>query len=353
MNAAVGPLPKPVWQTYRDYADELHLHGESDYTLTLSRIEKLRQTLAKFIGAENSQSIGFVPNTSYAMNVIAHHFKKNRERPGEVVLPEEEFPSSVIPWFHHGYNVKRVPVDKILENVGPNTAAVVHSVVQFFSGYRADLESIAQELRQRKIPLVLNATQALGAYRFSIEKLRPSAVCASFHKWMCAGFGTGFVYFDPSETPLHLLAAGWAGVEDPMALSTGDPKLKVDVTSVETGVGPYASWFALGSALELVNQIGIGDIENRLLEFSKVLVSGLSEIVGRERILTTPRHESAIVTIQCQDPGVWERALAAQNIFVNARRNGLRISPHYYNTLEELERVIAAVKTLAKQSANA
>src|SRR5262245_42358850 len=192
--AAAGPLAESTAKAGALYYEQMMNDGDVHWDAWLARCEEVRGQVAKFINAE-PEEIGFTTNTSSGMNLIVDALEKH----GEVISCDLEFPVTTIPWMH-----RRVPVHLVKAIAGvvrpedvraamnTRTGIISMSYVQFSNGFRSDLEACASIKGNHA--LVVNASQAAGVFEIDVKRMKVDALCATGHKWMLSGYGSGFVY---------------------------------------------------------------------------------------------------------------------------------------------------------------
>src|SRR5678809_943099 len=192
--AAAGPLAVSTSQAGAAYYEQMMNDGDVHWDAWLARCEQVRARVAAFINAE-PEEIGFTTNTSSGMNLIVDALEKH----GEVISCDLEFPVTTIPWMQ-----RRIPVHlvKSVEGVvrpedlraamNTRTGILSLSYVQFSNGFRADLEELGSIKGENA--LVVNASQAAGAFDIDVKRMKIDALCTTGHKWMLSGYGSGFVY---------------------------------------------------------------------------------------------------------------------------------------------------------------
>jgi cysteine desulfurase/selenocysteine lyase len=171
-------------------------YGDNLWDEWLERKEKVRDQLANFIGA-NRGEVGFTTNTSSGMNIVAEMVQGK----GAVLLMQDEFPSSSIPFLHRNIPVSFVPsehgkysVEHIETYVTPQTKVLVTSYVQYCTGFRQDLELLGKWCRERDILFIVNATQAMGVFPIDVQAMNIDFLVFTGLKWTLAGYGIGGIY---------------------------------------------------------------------------------------------------------------------------------------------------------------
>lgn len=358
MTAAVGPLREEVHAACVALLDRLRDEGGKNWPLDLAATESCRAGLAGLISADVAD-VGLLTNTSQGMNYLAMMLAA-RSGPGAVVLPADEFPSSSIAWHHHGFEVRtvasrsgRITAEDLLAAATPGTRAVICSAVQFATGFRAPLEEIGATLEARGIPLIVNATQALGAFPLDVRRMRASALLASGHKWLGGGYGCSVFWLAPSFLRGRSLpVAGWTSVVDPAAMRGGPPELRRQPSAAELGVPPFVAHAGVAAACAAAARLGPDAIARRILDLTGALADSLEEDGWQ---LATPRDagasvsescNSGILSLVCADAAAAEHALAGEGVLVTARHGRLRVAVHYFNDAEDLEVLRDALRRL-------
>jgi selenocysteine lyase/cysteine desulfurase len=356
MSASAGPLPKAVFQAHLQQVEYLHFHGALPAAQAVELIDRARRGALHLIDAKSIDDIGFISNTSTAMNVLCLMLKSNWSAGKIVLMPEEEFPSSSVPFYCHDLPVKLVPAASLMQTVTEEVnslGAVVCSAVQFSTGYRADLVALGDFLDTHKIPFIVNATQCMGAFPISVQNAKISALAATAHKWMCAGYGLSTFYASEefrANRPWPL--PGWLSVESEYLMSSRKPTLRKDVSAVIGGTLPFTTLAGFAAASEHIERIGVEKIARRLLSLRETLVNYLNtEIPGIEFVSPDDQIKefkastnSSIVSIRCKNPDALADSLEKEKVFVTARRGSLRISPHYFNNEHDLIKLTEILK---------
>lgn len=314
-------------------------------------LQETKEVLSRFIGA-NPDEVALTENSSHNMNLIAMMLKKEKESgKNEIIMCEDEFPSCVLPFYHHGFNIKFVPTDNghfspedLITQVSEKTAAVVASSVQFLTGLRLDLKKLSQLCEEKDVHLILNTTQSLGAFPLNLKELKVSALTSSCHKWLGAGIGQAILYlseeFKKGRTfPL----AGWCSVDEPFEMRNEPPVMRSDTAALMIGSLPFAAIAGVVEACKVQEILGQEKIEATLLDHSHYLRSELRKRELNPLGARTKKEESPIVTFAFSKADEFVEFLTSKNIHVNQRRGKVRVSPHFYNTKEDLDLFLEAL----------
>ncbi|HMF56679.1 MAG TPA: aminotransferase class V-fold PLP-dependent enzyme [Pyrinomonadaceae bacterium] len=346
-SAAAGPIPHQVNEAASAFYREMLEAGDAGWDRWLEEREIMRSRVAEFINAERDE-IAFTTNTSSGMNLIVDAL----ENRGSVVSCDLEFPVSTITWMHRGLNVSLVKtVDGELSaadverSMNSETGVICLSLVQYSNGLRINPEEFAQI--KKSSALVINASQAAGAFEIDVKRMRIDALCATGHKWMLSGYGSGFVYLSREILQkTRPRSIGWLSVEDPYADRNDEVRVRMDASArAELGCPHFAGIFALGASVDYMMEIGTRRIEERVLELNRHLTARLTE--AGWRVLSPLRDESmrsAETLVAVEQPGETVEHLKRRGIYVTRKPEGIRIATHFFNNEEEIARLIDALE---------
>jgi selenocysteine lyase/cysteine desulfurase len=356
-HAAVSPPPvktvEAVTAQMRDVAENGSLHYHSWVAVK----ERARGLAARMLGARRDEQVAFVRNTSDALSTIANGL---RWKGGEnVVTFRREFPSNVYPWLRlrgepHETEVRfceerdgRVDVDELIGLIDSKTRIVAISHVQYGSGYRSDLERIGRAARRHDALLVVDVIQSMGALPLDVEAELVDAAAGACHKWLLTPEGLGLLYLsDRARERVDPTLVGWMSVPNPEDYGNFEQEWTPGALSWETGTAPTALMHGLEASLSLLLETGVERISAHLLELTEYLCERLR---SREYSVASSRRageKSHIICIQHQ--GEWSpmalyHRLKKENIVVAPRGERLRISPHLYNTADDIDKLVEAL----------
>lgn len=353
-HAAVSPLSARVARAIRDVSDGLMARGNLFGEELFARVEEIRDSAGRMIGVSPGE-IAFTRNTTQGVLTAAMGI---RWREGDnVVMPSIEFPANVYPWMglaRFGVGVKliepregRVTAGMLADACDDRTRLVTASLVQFSNGYRIDVGELGRFCRGRDILLHIDAIQALGMIDVDLSRLEVDFLSAGAHKWLLSVPGIGIFYVRKELIPrLEIWNPGWTGVVDPENFLSYDPTYRLDARRYEEGSMNFHGIYALGASIERFLEIGMGEVERRIISLTDLLRAGLEE---RGCGITSPRgpaERSGIICFTHPRRGTEELLgrLEAHGAVVSAREGSIRVSPHFYNTEEEIERLCALVE---------
>ena len=349
--AAAGPLAEETARAGAEYYEQMMNDGDVHWDNWLARCEEVRARVAAFINAEPDE-IGFTTNTSAGMNLIVDALEKH----GEVISCDLEFPVTTIPWMH-----RRIPVHLVKSVAGVvqpedlraamNTRSGIISLsyVQFSNGFRSDLEEVANSKGAHA--LVVNASQAAGVFDIDVKRMKIDALCATGHKWMLSGYGSGFVYISRElQAASRQRTIGWLSVKEPYATRNDEVHLRHDVSArAEIGCPHFAGIFALGASIELMQAIGMTNIEARALELNQQLSVELDEIGWRVLSpLAEERFRSAETLVAAENPAEVVAQLASQKIYVTEKPQGFRVATDFFNDEEDIKKLSHGLRGFAR-----
>lgn len=353
-HASTSPLPKRSLDTVYRFFLGRHESGDPRDEECFAVYRRARSSVARLLGGD-PRRVALTFNTSTGLNIVAHGLDL---RSGDnIIVGEREFPANVWPWLNlrrKGVEARFIPmpggrleVEAIRQAMDRRTRIVAASLVQFSSGYRLDLSSLAELCHRDSVWLAIDATQAAGAVAIEPDREGIDFLAAAGPKWLMSPQGTGFLY--SSKKGLAALEPpyiGWLGVkgsDDFQHLLDFSRPLHDDARRLEVGSLPIQDFYGMESSLGLLLEVGIRRIEERRMELADQLIFAL-ERRGYPLLGSTERvRRSGIVAFTRPNASALATSLAGREIYVSAREGAIRVSPHFYNTEEEIERFIAAL----------
>jgi selenocysteine lyase/cysteine desulfurase len=357
-HAAVAPISLRVVDAISQFNHEALHEGYTAGPRWVKHIEKTRTQCAQLIGAA-PEEIAFVKNTSHGLSLVARglHFKGG----DEIIFSDQEFPANVYPWMaleKIGVHLKKIPsqngnldLTTLPDLITPRTRLVALSSVQYGTGFRLPVSEIGELCRDRGVLFCVDAIQSLGAFPIHVESDQVDFLSSDAHKWILGQEGIGIFYCrkDLLER-LEPTLLGWNSVQRAHDFDHIDFKLRTTAAQFEEGSHNVMSIYGLGAAVDLLLEIGVDHIAERILHLTDILVAGLQKM---ELPLVSPlekKFRSGIVTFRLSPekstPAIAELQdhLFAKGIYTSIRHGGLRLSPHFYNTEEEVETTLKEIK---------
>ncbi len=358
-NAAISPIPIPVYREACRFYKNLLDHGGKIWENYIKVREETRKRYAEFIGSNDSE-IAFTHSTSEGMNIISHMLA-NR---GLVILNDLEFPASNLPWINNNpKNIRfvksrdnnRIELDDIfdlisdLESKADNkiVKTVVTSHVQFSTGYRIDLNKLSKFTKRKKILLVVNSTQSLGSLYFNVEEQGVDFAVTNGHKWMLSSFGIGAIYINKKYLDKDQLKPPFFSHSGQKQIDNYENNKKIEMsenaTRFEIGTPHLQNIVLFNAAIKYISNIGIKNIERKILQLTDYIIKKL-ESLNFEIIspITNENERSGIIVFKSKKlpPLTIVKRLEKENIIVSQRGKGIRISPHFYNNEVDIDKLI-------------
>ncbi len=352
--AGMAPLPAESCEAMSSLLDDLNRSAYLNMKLWGEKITTARRLSAEIVGA-SEREIAFVRNTSEGVSIVASGMRWSEG--DEIIISDLEFPSNVYPWLNLrrlGVEVRtikseggRVTVDSIRAAVTRRTRLVAISSVQYLSGYMADLSSLGQMARERGFRLFVDAIQSLGVIPMDAKGCGVDFLSSGGFKWLCGPLGTGIFFCDVNRLDeLDLTRVGWNTVQDSFDYSTIDYTIRDDAQRFEEGSPNLVGICGLLESLKLVMSAGVDRNRAHVIGLTDMLVDGL---LGKGCKILSPRgdgEKSGIVNFAPREPDGVERLMerfGKEGIIVMKRGSGIRVSPHYYNTPEDIDRLLETI----------
>lgn len=349
-HAACTGLPTPAVEAVARHWARQSAMGVLSEPETNAQIERAREKMARLIGAQAGE-IGWVPNTAMATLIVANGIGC---REGDnVVTVQGGFPASVYPWLglrRKGVEVRfvqartgRVPVESIVEAMDSRTRALNVSWVEFSTGFRHDLARLGQVCRERDVIFNVDAMQGLGALQLDVEAAGVHFLGAGTPKWLMGPHGLGVFYArkDMLDRIEHI-TANWRSVPDSSDYLNYEQPWVDSASRVEGSTQNMSAIVAFDAVLDLIHEVGPPRIEARIMQLTDMLIDGL---LSREYDLVSslePGERSGIVCFRAKgDPMELLARAEAEKIVIAVRLGVVRVSPHFYNDEEEIDRLLA------------
>ena len=353
-HAAVAPISGRAQHALAEWAADMAANGDAFLNRWEQRVEAVRGLFGRLLNAD-PQDIAFAKNTSEGIGFVAEGFPW--QAGDNLVTAAEEYPSNLYAWMNvafRGVTMKTVPsrdgrilIDDIISAIDDRTRLVSLSSVEFASGFRNDLMAIGEFCRKRGIFFFVDAIQSLGAFPLDVQATPIDALAADGHKWLLGPEGAGVFYLRRDWVErLHTNGVGWNSVIGCHNFGEVDFRLKPHAGRWESGSLNVAGITALGASLEMLLNIGVPTICERVLELTDYLCEQVERAGFEVYSSRQGADKSNIVSLMVPEgsPRQIVRDCRAQGIVINQRAGRLRVSPHCYNTREELDRLVQALR---------
>jgi kynureninase len=313
--------------------------------------------IGRILGAP-AGSVSVHTNVTLTQAVIASCFDFSRPR-NKVVMVDLEFPS--ILYFYQeqrrrGADVVVVPSDdsvhppmqRILDAIDERTLLVPISLVLFRSAAVVDARAIVEKAHRVGAHVVLDVFQAAGTLPFNVTELGVDFAVGGVLKWLCGGPGVGYLYVRPDLAPkLEPAITGWFAHKNPFAFDPRPIERTDSGYRFLTGTTQVPALYACQPGLEIIAAAGVENIRRKSVEMTARLISGAQRRGWAVNTPLDPAARGGTVSLNCPHAAEVTRELLARNILVDFRpRAGVRLSPHFYNRMDEIDLALDAIEQI-------
>ena len=358
---SLGAMPRAVYDAAHDYADTWARRGVRAWHEGWWDLAKeIGDEVGGLMGAPRS-TVSLHTNVTLCQATVASCFDFTGRR-NKVVYSDLNFPSIMYFWEAQRRTGARVhmvatdgihvPTDKLLDAIDEETLLVPISHVVFRSAYINDARAIIERAHAVGAHVVLDTFQSLGTVPVDVRDLDVDFVCGGVLKWLCGGPGVAYLYVRPDlAKKLTPRLTGWAAHVEPFAFEVGPQRYTDDAYQFMNGTPNVAALYTARPGLKIIREVGI----RRIREKSKRQVAKLMELAEHAGWkVNTPRDpegRGGTVTIDMPLAKRVCAELLRRNVIVDYRPNaGIRMSPHFYTTDEELEVAISAARNIVYEA---
>jgi kynureninase len=360
---SLGAMPRGVYSSLQSYADMWATRGvkgweEGWWDMAVGVGDKV----APLIGAGPGE-ISLHQNVTTTQAVIASCFDFRGTR-NKVVMTELEFPS--IQYFYHeqrrhGARVELVPttdtvrfdLEKFLAAIDETTLLVPISLVLFRSSFIVDARAIVEKAHRVGAHVILDVFQATGTLPFDVRELGVDFAVGGVLKWLCGGPGVAYLYVrEDLRAKLKPALTGWIAHQRPFAFETGAIDSREDSFRYLNGTPHIPALFACQPGLEIVNKAGVEAIRAKSIAMTTRLMQGAKARGWRVNTPENAAERAGTVSVDCPHAYEVSRELLAREIMIDFRpRAGIRLSPHFYNRMQECDFALAQIEEILKTNA--
>ncbi|MFQ5914857.1 MAG: aminotransferase class V-fold PLP-dependent enzyme [Nitrospinota bacterium] len=349
-HAACSPIPLRVFQAIKVYNETVMETGGADLAPWMNKVEGIRIRVASLIGAKPAE-IAFTANTSQGILAVANGVPWRKG--DNCIIGDIEFPANVYPWRNlsrHEVEVKivefkdgRIDPGAIESLMDDKTRLMSLSFVEYANGFRNDVTVLGRLCRERGVYFFVDAIQGLGALELNVTESCIDFLSAGGHKWLLGPRGSGIFFCSERVLDeIQLNSFSWRSVAEPENFRDNTQRPKPSAGRFEAGTPNIGGIVGLGASIELIQELGIKRIESRILGLTGTLAEGL-RAKGYE--VVSPRGEGERSGILLFRGGRYPAQdlcafLREKRIIVAVRNEGIRVSPHYYNNLEDMQKLL-------------
>lgn len=342
--------------TFTDMWNEWGAHAW--YEIWLGEIAKARQKFASLIGAQVHE-VAIAPNVSTALSSISSALDYSTRN--KVVMADRDFPTIAHQWLvkaRQGVEASFVkspdgvymPPELFEGAVDDKTAMVATSRVFYTSGYIQDIRAVADIAHRHGAYILVDDYQGTGQIPINVVALDIDVLVTGTLKWLMGGPGLAFVYIREGLIPaLEPTIAGWFGHRQQFQFQTEAFEYRPDASRIEMGTPAVAAVYAANGGLDIVQEASVESICERTRYLTNDLIARAKEKGWSVKAPQEPERRSSIVMLELDQPEQIVKALVARDIIVDYRPGLLRVSPYFYNTIEENAIVIDAISEILEK----
>jgi len=360
---SLGAMPKSTYDRLHEYAEVWATRGvrawaEGWWNMPVT----VGDEVGRIIGADPG-SVVMHQNVSICQSLILSCLEPTPER-NKIVYSELNFPSVMYVYEAHARDGKltietvksddgiSVPLERMLAAIDETTLLVPFSHVLFKSAFLQDAKAIIDRAHEVGALVVLDTYQSAGTVPFSVKELNADFATGGSVKWLCGGPGAGYLYVRPDlQNKLEPKTTGWMAHEHPFAFDT-ELHYASNITRFLHGSPAIPALYAAQSGYRIINEIGVNKIRAKSVRQTEYLIQ-LAEEAGF--VVTSPKDSSrrgGTVTVAHESASAIAKELIRREFVIDYRPGaGVRISPHFYTTDNELELVIEEMKKIRETCA--
>jgi selenocysteine lyase/cysteine desulfurase len=352
-NCSAAPVPQRGLDARRE-CERVWIEAGNPWGIWLETVNQAKSQFADLIGADDDE-IAITSCATQAFAQVASAFDYDDR--DEVVVTDLEFPTVPQFWWaqgKRGASVRfaespdglRVPTATYADAMSDDTLLVCSSHAYSFTGGLMDVGAVADAVHDRGGYLFLDAYQSAGVVPIDVDEMGVDMLVAGTLKFLLGGPGIAFLYVDRAVADeLEPANLGWFGVDDIFGFETREPRYAPGARRFELGTPPAPNAYTASGGLDLILEVGVDRIRERVVEHTRRLIEGVERAGYTVRTPLANHHRGGVVNVQVTDPEGAAETLIERGFNVSTRAGGVRLSPHFYNTPEEID---AAVEVLSE-----
>jgi selenocysteine lyase/cysteine desulfurase len=344
-----GALSDSVRAAYQRYLDDWDERG-APWEYWVELMEAAREEFAGLIGADGDE-VAVTTSVSAGVSALASAFRFDQGR-DTIVVSNFEFPTIGQIWHAQelrGARVEHVPaepdgtipLERFEAAVDERTALVAVTAVCFRNGSRIDVEGVTRLAHQRGARVLLDAYQAVGALPIDVRAMEVDFLAAGVLKYLLGSAGLAFLYCRAEHVKeLVPTATGWFADADIFQMDIHDYSPSPTARRFEAGTPPVPNIYAGIAGIRLMREIGVAATAEHVRGLNDLLLEGLDELGARAVTPRDPARRGPLIAVESSDVHALVEALAADEIVTSSRDANLRISPHCYNSTEDIRALL-------------
>jgi selenocysteine lyase/cysteine desulfurase len=347
-----GALSDSVRSAYLSYLGDWDRRG-APWEYWVELMEAARSEFAGLVGAD-ADEVAVTTSVSAGVSALASAFRFDEGR-DTVVVSDFEFPTIGQIWHAQEARGARVvhvpaapdgtiPIERFERVIDGSTALVAVTSVCFRNGSRLDVEAVTRLAHQRGARVLVDAYQAVGAIPVDVQAMDADFLAAGVLKYLLGSAGLAFLYCKGEHVEkLVPTATGWFADADIFQMDIHDYSPSPTARRFEAGTPPVPSIYAGIAGIRLMREIGVAETAEHVRGLNDLLLDGLDDLGA---VVATPRDpvlRGPLVTVASTDANALVEALAADDVVTSSRDDKLRISPHCYNSADDVRAVVDAL----------
>jgi len=360
LSHSLGPVPRAARESMLAYIDAWEHHTSEDAWATswweLSR--RVGDRIARILGGQPG-SVQIEPNASLALATVASCFDFQSNARNKVVTTALDFPSMEYFWDGQrqiGAQIEvvpaadgiSVPLERILDAIDSQTCLVALAHTSYRSSSRTDARAIVERAHQKGALVLLDVYQSAGVVQLKAADWNVDFLIGGTIKWLCGGPSCGYLYVRPDlQRDLRPRLTGWVAHDAPFEFAQAPMRYARSVRRFAQGTPSIPALYSAIPGLEIIEKVGIAEIAAESKRRTQWMIDFASE---RGWTINTPREtdqRGGSVMIGVDDAKLMSERLSEQKVFVDWRPGaGLRISPHFFNTDDEVEEALNILAAL-------
>src|SRR6476620_11084275 len=363
LSHSLGPVPRAVRDSMLEYCDAWEHHTSEDAWATswweLSR--RVGDRLARILGG-TAGSVQIQPNASIALATVASCFDFREGRRNKVVTTALDFPSMEYIWDAQrqvGARVEvvtsddgiSVPLEKILDAIDEQTCLVALAHTSYRSSYRVDAPAIVERAHAKGALVLLDVYQSAGVVPLQAAEWKVDFLIGGTIKWLCGGPSCGYLYVRPElQKDLRPRLTGWVAHDAPFEFASAPMRYAGSVRRFAQGTPSIPALYSAIPGLDIIESVGLEQIARESKRRTDQIIEFAKEHGWKLNTPSAHNQRGGSVMIGVADGPAMVERLAEKHVFVDCRPNaGLRVSPHFFNTDDEVSEALMILSKLIEE----
>ncbi|MEM1581675.1 MAG: aminotransferase class V-fold PLP-dependent enzyme [Candidatus Bathyarchaeia archaeon] len=362
-HAAVSPLPTRAADAMKSFLSDkvrAQLTHDDDLAYWHEKVANSKRLFSGLIGAEERE-IAFIPNTTFGLNLVAQILPYKPE--SNVVTNTIEYLSNVIVWLklrERGVEVRivgdtdgRISLNALEKNIDDKTVAVAVGQVGWYNGFRHDLKGISKFAHENGAFLVVDAIQAVGNMKIDVAREEIDFLSCGSYKWLLGPPGAGFLYIkEDLVNEFNPPILGENSIDSEVSKRNIYECFDLFELKYSSGIEKYEvvhvndlAYVGVEESMRLLLDFGMENVEKKIKEIDEYLINRLLDYGYNIQTPLGEGEHHAIVNFRVKNPDKLMEFLLRNGVVASKRVGGIRVSPHFYNTKEEIDRFIEILKS--------